>query len=421
MTTLQALAQTTSPVSPTNRPDPTVWLTPTQAIQPEIAPLPTAIPVLAKTPQKPWSSFASLPPGQYVVYFDTESKNHGLDVISQNGAIRQYLTEVYGHSISIDGRRIAYAGEAGREFIFDMEYDTLVELPAFAPGCTAFNTSPDLSESVVSCHGEVYVVSHEDDRTIPITHLAHEQEYYSSPLWSPDGKWIALFNQTYPPDPFRTDPDDGLYLIDTACIAEPGTCPAKMRGPFQDNLYLQGPYVWSPDSQKLAIPVRSDDRPIKIFDLKTETFRDLNLNGGYGSTDSFAWSPDGEWIAYSRRESETDSSQDVFLAPVAGGGSVKLVDSPGSTSVYFWLTVPWPFRSGDTYAITEAGANLNLRQSPDLNANVLKKLQPEETVQIVEGPVEMDGYHWWKVRVVADGVEGWLAEHPDWFKSLVSP
>ncbi len=395
----------------------TIQLVPSWTPWPEPTKLLLITPTSSAMPPNLWSSFTSLPPGQYVVYFDTQQKKDGLYVISQDSRVQEHLIANYGHAISTDGRKIIYMDDRGHEVMLDMEHNTLTELYTPVAGCTFFNASPDLSKFVMSCHGEVHIVSIEDQNSVPVTHMARQQEHYEFPLWSPDGKWIALFNITYPPDRFP-DPDDGLYLIDTSCLSEPSTCPTKMRGPFQDNLYLQGPYVWSPDSQKLAIPARSDDHPIKIFDLKTDTFHDLDLNGGYGPIDSFAWSPDGLWIAYSRRESETDSTQDIFLVPVAGGDSISLIDSSGSASVYFWLTVPWLFRPGDTYSVTDAGANINLRQSPALVAKALKKLKPGDLIRIISGPVEADGYHWWQILTVGDGTEGWAVEHPDWYKPV---
>jgi hypothetical protein len=170
----------------------------------------------------------------------------------------------------------------------------------------------------------------------------------------------------------------------------------------------------------LAIPSQSDTLPIKIFDLKTEKFHDLRHTGGYGHVNSMAWSLDGEWIAYSQRESEADPSESIFLTPAKGGEPVPLKHGTNSAIVYFWLTVPLPFYIGDIYTITDAGANLNLRQTPSLSAKALMKLQIGEQVQILEGPVEADGYRWWKARVVSNGVEGWLVEQPDWYQPLNS-
>lgn len=74
------------------------------------------------------------------------------------------------------------------------------------------------------------------------------------------------------------------------------------------------------------------------------------------------------------------------------------------------------FRKGDTYLVTPAGANLNLRATPSLQANILRKLDPDTYVTILDGPIQAEKYTWWKVRVEMVGMqEGWVVEDQDWY------
>ncbi|MEJ5201992.1 MAG: DUF3160 domain-containing protein [Anaerolineales bacterium] len=76
------------------------------------------------------------------------------------------------------------------------------------------------------------------------------------------------------------------------------------------------------------------------------------------------------------------------------------------------------FRIGDVYILTEAGANppLNLRKSPSKNAAVVKKLDMVETyLTIIDGPVNADGYRWWKIKLY-DDTEGWIVENQEWYQ-----
>jgi len=59
-----------------------------------------------------------------------------------------------------------------------------------------------------------------------------------------------------------------------------------------------------------------------------------------------------------------------------------------------------------------------LRETPSLDGAVLRKLQPNEAITIIEGPVEADGYTWWYMQVEADGTEGWAVEDYGWYKSV---
>ncbi len=79
-----------------------------------------------------------------------------------------------------------------------------------------------------------------------------------------------------------------------------------------------------------------------------------------------------------------------------------------------WLA----FRVDDWYLITEAGADLNLRDSPSLEGAVIRQLQINEYLWVVDGPVNADGFIWWKVALSmwADSVTGWVGESQEWYE-----
>ena len=77
------------------------------------------------------------------------------------------------------------------------------------------------------------------------------------------------------------------------------------------------------------------------------------------------------------------------------------------------------FRIGDIYILTQAGGNLNLRQEPSRSAPVIRKLVDGEYLEIVGGPVQVDGFTWWKFLVDMNSenpVEGWAVENSAWFE-----
>jgi len=80
-----------------------------------------------------------------------------------------------------------------------------------------------------------------------------------------------------------------------------------------------------------------------------------------------------------------------------------------------WLTIPNQFHSGDVYIITPAGHHLNLRSLPALASQRLRQLAEGDRVSIVDGPVEADGYTWWKLRT-ADGIDGWAVDVAGWYE-----
>jgi hypothetical protein len=77
------------------------------------------------------------------------------------------------------------------------------------------------------------------------------------------------------------------------------------------------------------------------------------------------------------------------------------------------------FRIGDTYILKRAAGNLNLREFPSRDAPAIRKLVTGEYMLILDGPVQADGFTWWKFRTDLNSdqqVEGWAVEDPDWYQ-----
>ncbi len=77
------------------------------------------------------------------------------------------------------------------------------------------------------------------------------------------------------------------------------------------------------------------------------------------------------------------------------------------------------FRVGDTYILMGAAENLNLRESPSRDATVIRKLAKGEYMLILDGPVQADGFTWWKFRTDLNSEQqeqGWAVEDPEWYQ-----
>ena len=67
-------------------------------------------------------------------------------------------------------------------------------------------------------------------------------------------------------------------------------------------------------------------------------------------------------------------------------------------------------RIGDVVIVTKDDPRpLNIRQEPNLGAQSVTQVLPEQTMQVTGGPYCEGGYLWWKVRL-DNGLEGWAAE-----------
>ena len=77
-----------------------------------------------------------------------------------------------------------------------------------------------------------------------------------------------------------------------------------------------------------------------------------------------------------------------------------------------WLA----FRKGDVYIVTPAGDQLNVRDKPSTNGQVLGRLKAGDYVEIVDGPVVADGHTWWQIQSFFDStLTGWSVEDQAWY------
>jgi len=75
------------------------------------------------------------------------------------------------------------------------------------------------------------------------------------------------------------------------------------------------------------------------------------------------------------------------------------------------------FRVGDWYQVTEEGDGVNLREGPSKAAAVRCQMETGTYVNLIDGPVEAEGYTWWKIDASFSrcGGEGWIMENQDWY------
>ena len=138
-----------------------------------------------------------------------------------------------------------------------------------------------------------------------------------SPVWSPDGRFIAFV---------RGDgPEKGFYVVPAL-----GGTERKVADSFgwTGGSVRQQAIDWSPDGKSLAVVDKSTEgEPWSIYLISVDTGERKRITTppvDYDGDTLVALSPDGESLAFLRRRDA--STSDIHLVPVAGGEPVRLTD-----------------------------------------------------------------------------------------------
>ena len=144
--------------------------------------------------------------------------------------------------------------------------------------------SPTGARAVFEAHGDIFTVPAEkgDVRDITSTPGVAERD----PSWSPDGKWIAYFSDA--------SGEYALHIRD-----QKGLEPPKIISLGSPASFYYSP-VWSPDSKKIAFA----DKRLNLWYVDVDKGAPVKVDTNTFDFDEndFAqqWSPDSQWIVYTR-------------------------------------------------------------------------------------------------------------------------
>ncbi len=250
-------------------------------------------------------SLFSYDPGSKVVKQVIE--NHGYDLKTVAAGPGALVYEQFG-SIHL------YDPSTGQEHAVPITIHG--DLPSLTPHLAKvlpaemqnFDISPTGVRVVIEAHGDIFTLPAEKGDTRNITKTPGSAE--RDPSWSPDGKSLAYFSDA--------SGEYQLYIRD-----QDGLQPPKVidLGPAPSFFY--SPH-WSPDSKHIAYSDKhlrlwyvdaAGGKPVKV---------DTGIRGAFGPSTELSWSPDSQWIAYTRDlENQLHA---IFLYSLATHTSTQVTD-----------------------------------------------------------------------------------------------
>jgi tricorn protease len=269
-----------------------------------------------------------------VIYFDSDrGPEHRLNLYSYSlttHAIKQltHFTEFDVNWPSLGPDAIVFEN-GGYLYLFDLNSQKEHKLTVYLPGdrdlarkhwarvsslITDFDISPDGKRAVFSARGDVFTVPAKEGSTRNLTRTPGIREKYVA--WSPDGRWVAYLSDRTGEDELYLMPQDGL-------------------GPEQritfDGKMFRLPPLWSPDGKKLLF----GDKEAHLYYVDVNDKKPVLIDQGkYLDLTDYNWSPDSNWVAYSKAAENRNGVIYIYglvdkkITPVT-------TDASDSTAPYF--------------------------------------------------------------------------------------
>ncbi len=274
----------------------------------------------------------SLSPGIYALTASTD----GFYIYSIDGdEIGLIPFEINGRAdISSDGKFLAFDNPGlGILNLFTEETITLEKLP---PGLDP-SWSPDNDQLVVISSedphdfGSIFIFGLEEYLTQRITFSPGLE---SDPVWSPDGMWIAYVSD----EESELVGDTELYIIDASCIDINNCQYANKRlEPLSGRDWASQP-SWSPDSQKIVYTCGGGIEGLDLCIYDMSSLSTQMIVDHPGDDMSPHWSPDGNWIGFTRQDNKTFVNR-AYIIKTSGEEERLISETDRDESFTSWLVI----------------------------------------------------------------------------------
>jgi len=251
--------------------------------------------------------------------------------ISEKGGKPEQVTKhtsgsLFFPSISADGKTIVYEENHGlwkldtasgktTELSFNIvadEKENEIEWKPFNSTATSYHLSPSGRRAAIVAHGEIFTIATDRGEPQRVTRSFRRD---GAPLWSPNGKWIAYISDE--------SGREEVWLSDEL---------GKNRRKITDSDTEKRGMSWSHDSKSLL--VGASDR--KLWRINVETgAASVVAEGETGAPTNARFSPDDQWISYTRMD--RDMRPHVYVRAASGGEEHHIgVDDLFSATAAYW-------------------------------------------------------------------------------------
>lgn len=148
---------------------------------------------------------------------------------------------------------------------------------------------------------DLYVIDVETKQEKLLSNDPHDE---SSPKWSPDGKFLSFL---------RSGPQAGLYIVP----ADGSTPPKRIAESQGNNLFGIGisSYSWSPDSQWIAFTRRDHQETGDIWIVSVSGGKAVNVTYYPGANIEPQWTSDGKYLVFQSNR-DRPAGMDLYAIPL---------------------------------------------------------------------------------------------------------
>jgi TolB protein len=251
-----------------------------------------------------------------------------LNEVSTREAAHRFADEIIktlgGGLPGINETRVAFvSSRTGHQEIWVMDYDGFNQHPitSYHSISTTPRWSPDNSKlaftSYATGNPEIYIFSFEINRRIPFPTY---KGLNTTPAWSPDGGKLAFCSS------MGGDPE--IYVSNTSGYN-------LQRLTFSPGVDISP--VWNPKTgnEMAFVSDRSGSPQIYIMSADGTNLRRMTTAAQGGDASAPSWSPNGLFIAFHWRVSET-GTYDVYVMEIASGRIIQLTHDAGRNEHPTW-------------------------------------------------------------------------------------